>query len=295
MILNVSGRCDIVAFFTKWFMNRYREGYVDVRNPFNKKLVSRIYFSDVDLILFCTKNPLPILDYLKEIDKPIIFHVTLTPYNLDIEPFVPSKKDIIEAIKKLSDIVGINNLYVRYDPIFISDKYNTDYHKKAFAKMCSLLDGYVKQIIVSFIDDYKNVRNNMNVLNYHEISKTEYKEIGLSFSKIAKEHNMTVQTCFEDENLVEYGFIKRDCLSHELAFKLTGKTYKNWSARKEQKCQCVQMVDIGEYNSCKHFCKYCYANYDEKKVDSNLLNHDDNSSLLVGQIENDDIIKVRRK
>jgi len=135
----------------------------------------------------------------------------------------------------------------------------------------------------------------MNVLNYHEISKTEYKEIGLSFSKIAKEHNMTVQTCFEDENLVEYGFIKRDCLSHELAFKLTGKTYKNWSARKEQKCQCVQMVDIGEYNSCKHFCKYCYANYDEKKVDSNLLNHDDNSSLLVGQIENDDIIKVRRK
>lgn len=295
MILNVSGRCDIVAFFTKWFMNRYREGYVDVRNPFNKKLVSRIYFSDVDLILFCTKNPLPILDYLKEIDKPIIFHVTLTPYNLDIEPFVPSKKDIIEAIKKLSDIVGIDNLYVRYDPIFISDKYNTDYHKKAFAKMCSLLDGYVKQIIVSFIDDYKNVRNNMNVLNYHEISKTEYKEIGLSFSKIAKEHNMTVQTCFEDENLVEYGFIKRDCLSHELAFKLTGKTYKNWSARKEQKCQCVQMVDIGEYNSCKHFCKYCYANYDEKKVDSNLLNHDDNSSLLVGQIENDDIIKVRRK
>ena len=276
-------------------MNRYREGYVDVRNPFNKKLVSRIYFSDVDLILFCTKNPLPILDYLKEIDKPIIFHVTLTPYNLDIEPFVPSKKDIIEAIKKLSDIVGIDNLYVRYDPIFISDKYNTDYHKKAFAKMCSLLDGYVKQIIVSFIDDYKNVRNNMNVLNYHEISKTEYKEIGLSFSKIAKEHNMTVQTCFEDENLVEYGFIKRDCLSHELAFKLTGKTYKNWSARKEQKCQCVQMVDIGEYNSCKHFCKYCYANYDEKKVDSNLLNHDDNSSLLVGQIENDDIIKVRRK
>jgi len=295
LILNVSGRCDIVAFFTKWFMNRYREGYVDVRNPFNRKLVSRIYFSDVDLILFCTKNPLPILDYLKEIDKPIIFHVTLTPYNLDIEPFVPSKKDIIEAIKKLSEIVGIDNLYVRYDPIFISDKYNTDYHKKAFAKMCSLLDGYVKQIIVSFIDDYKNVRNNMNVLNYHEISKTEYKEIGLSFSKIAKEHNMTVQTCFEDENLVEYGFIKRDCLSHELAFKLTGKTYKNWSARKEQKCQCVQMVDIGEYNSCKHFCKYCYANYDEKKVDSNLLNHDDNSSLLVGQIENDDIIKVRRK
>jgi len=55
MILNVSGRTDIVAFYTKWFMNRYKEGFVDVRNPFNKHLVSRIYFKDVDLIMFCTK------------------------------------------------------------------------------------------------------------------------------------------------------------------------------------------------------------------------------------------------
>ena len=58
MILNVSGRCDIVAFYMEWFMNRYKEGYVDVRNPFNPNLVSRINFSDVDLILFCTKNPI---------------------------------------------------------------------------------------------------------------------------------------------------------------------------------------------------------------------------------------------
>ena len=52
MVLNVSGRTDIVAFYTKWFMNRYREGFVDVRNPFNKKLVSRIKFNNVDLIMF---------------------------------------------------------------------------------------------------------------------------------------------------------------------------------------------------------------------------------------------------
>ena len=64
MILNVSGRTDIVAFYSKWFMNRYKEGYLDVRNPFYPKFVSRIYFDDVDLIVFCTKNPLPILSFL---------------------------------------------------------------------------------------------------------------------------------------------------------------------------------------------------------------------------------------
>lgn len=294
MILNVSGRTDIVAFYSEWFMNRYKEGFVDVRNPYNAKMISRIYFEDVDAILFCTKNPIPILNHLKEIDKPILFHVTLTPYKKDIEPNVPDKTLVIEAIKKLSEIIGIDNLYVRYDPIFLSDKYNIEYHKKAFEKMCSLLDGCVNKIIVSFIDDYKNVRNNEKSLCYRAFNEEDYKAIGNSFSESARKYNMTVQTCFEDRNLVEYGFVKGECLSHELAYKMTGKTYKKWTARKEKKCNCVQMVDIGDYNSCKHFCKYCYANYDEKKVNNNFNNHDSNSSVLIGTIQDDDIIKVRK-
>ena len=244
MILNVSGRTDIVGFYTEWFMNRYKEGFVDVRNPFNPKMVSRIKFKNVDLILFCTKNPIPILDRLKEIDKPILFHVTLTPYKEDIEPNVPNKKDIIEAIKKLSEIIGKDKLTIRYDPIFLSDKYNLEYHVKAFDKVCNLLDGYVNKILVSFIDNYKNVRKNEKTLNFREFTEKDYETIGRSFSNSAKKHNMIVHTCFEDRNLLEYGFAKGECLSHELAFKLTGKTYKNWTARKEQKCNCVQMVDI---------------------------------------------------
>jgi DNA repair photolyase len=290
MILNVSGRTDIVAFYTEWFMNRYKEGFVDVRNPFNPKLISRINFSNVDAILFCTKNPKPIIKYLKEIEKPILFHVTLTPYNKDIEPNVSNKKEIIESIKELSSILGIDNLYIRYDPIFISEKYNIEYHLKAFNKMCTLLDGYVKQIIVSFIDNYKNVKRNERYLKFRDFTEDDYKIIGEKFSQIAKQHNMTIQTCFEDRNLSEYGFKIGECFSHQLSFKLTGKTYKNWKARK---CNCVQMVDIGYYNSCKHFCKYCYANYDEKIVNKNCSKHNPKSSLLIGEIESDDIIKER--
>ena len=293
MILNVSGRCDIVAFYTDWFMKRYQEGYVDVRNPFYPKQVSRIYFEDVDAIVFCTKNPIPIVDKLSSIKKPILFHVTLTPYKKDLEPCVISKTKIIDAIKKISTIIGSDNLYVRYDPILISDHYTLEYHIKAFSKLCSLLDGYVKHIIISFVDDYKNVRNNLKILNIKPFTKKDYEEIGIHFSEIVKRHNMSIQTCFEEENLVEYGFLKKDCVDGNLAFKLTGKTdFKKWKARG---CNCIEMVDIGSYNCCKHFCKYCYANYDEKMVIENTKKHDDNSSLLIGHLENSDIIKIRRK
>lgn len=296
MILNVSGRTDIIAFYTEWFINRYREGFVDVRNPFNQKMVSRISFNNVDAILFCTKNPIPILRYIKEINKPMLFHITLTPYKKDIEPNVPPKGKIIEAIKELSNIIGKDNLVIRYDPVFISDKYNLEYHVKAFDKLCNILEGYISKILISFIDDYKNVRKNEKTLNFKEFTENDYKTIGKYFSKSAKEHGLIVHTCFEDRDLIEYGFTKGECLSHEFAFKLTGKVFKDeWKARKERKCHCVKIVDIGAYNSCNHMCKYCYANYDEKQVLRNMKEHDQKSSLLIGYLNNDDIIKERIK
>lgn len=294
MILFVSGRCDIVAFFSEWFMNRYKEGFLDVRNPFNRKLVSRIYFEDVDAILFCTKNPIPLVDKINLIKIPKVLHVTLTPYNKDIEPNVPDKSLIIEAIRKISKIIGKENIYIRYDPIFLSDIYDIDYHKKAFSRLVKLLSGYTEHVIVSFIDDYKNVRKNMDVLRYREFTREDFQEIGKYFSEEAKKYGMSVQTCFEDNTLVEYGFIKNECMSKELAKRLTGKDYKKWKARSQNKCECVQMVDIGVYNSCKHFCKYCYANFDEKRVLKNMEKHNQTSSLLIGELESDDVIKIRR-
>lgn len=295
MILFVSGRTDIPAFYSNWFINRVKAGFVDVRNPFNQKLVSRIYFSDVDLIMFCSKNPLSMINKLDLLKVPVLFHVTITPYGKDVEPNIPDKRLIIEGVKKLSLVLGIDNVVVRYDPIFLSDKYNVDYHIKAFDKLCKNLNGYVNKIIVSFMDEYKNVRSNKNILKYRAFTREDYKKIGEAFSKSAMDNGMSVQTCFEDEDLTQYGFVKGECLSHELAYILTGKKFKSSNVRKEKKCECVQMVDIGDYNSCMHMCKYCYANYDEKAVSNNFERHDDNSSLLIGSIQRDDVIKVRKK
>ena len=61
MIIHTGNRTDIPAFYSKWFMNRIKAGFVLVRNPYNPQAVTRFRLdpSVVDLIAFCTKNPGP--------------------------------------------------------------------------------------------------------------------------------------------------------------------------------------------------------------------------------------------
>lgn len=284
MIINASGRTDIVAYYMNWFVNRWNEGYFDVRNPFNPKLVSRIFVSDVDMIVFCTKNPLPLLDTIHLFSVPIQLQVTITGYFKDMEPQVPDKGEIIACIQKLSSYLGKENVCVRYDPILLNSKYNVDYHIRAFNKLCTILKGYVSKVIVSFVDDYKNVRNNH--LDYHEPSNEEYLKLKETFEK----NDMKIVSCME--NKFQIGDEKDCCISIKYAFERTGKFFKEWKARD---CHCVNMVDVGAYNSCLHGCKYCYANFDSKKIVSNYKMHDVNSSLLIGHLNLDDQVKIRRK
>ncbi len=293
MIIFASGRTDIPAFYAKWFMNRYQEGFVDVRNPFNPKLVSRLFFRDCDLIQFCSKNPAPLIPYLKEITQPILFHITLTPYKEDIEPGIKDKNKIVEDIKEISKIIGPSQTILRFDPIFLSKRYPLSYHLRAFDRLCERLDGYVEKVIVSFLDIYKNVERHLSLLAPIPFREEDYKAIGLGFSASATKHHMTVQTCFEKRNLTEYGFVSGECLSLQTAYMLTGKMFPEFKGRKGE-CHCAETCDIGTYNSCAHLCKYCYANFDESKVKENMALHDDNSSLLLGHLEKDDVIKVRK-
>ena len=72
----------------------------------------------------------------------------------------------MEAITQLLLLLGKDNVVVRYDSIFISDKYSLAYHIKAFQKLCKNLEAYISTLLISFLDDYKNVRKNKSILNY---------------------------------------------------------------------------------------------------------------------------------
>ena len=69
-------------------MNRLDEGFIDVRNPFNPKMVSRIMMDDVDLLFFCTKNPIPILDKLQDIKKKVYLNFLHLRHPTSLQPSV---------------------------------------------------------------------------------------------------------------------------------------------------------------------------------------------------------------
>ena len=163
MIIQTGMRTDIPAFYSKWFLNRIKDGYVCVRNPYNPKQVTKYSLSPevVDLIAFCTKNPLPMLPFLDKL-KPYgqYWFVTITPYGRDVEPNVPDKETVMEGLKKLSDVVGVDSIGWRYDPIFIDKKHSVEWHISEFEKMAAILAGYTKTCVISFIDIYKKVERN---------------------------------------------------------------------------------------------------------------------------------------
>lgn len=291
MIINISSRTDIPAFYSEWLRNRLNAGFFDVRNPFNPKMVSRIHLKDADAIMFCTKNPIPIIPLLSRIQIPILMDVTVTPYHQNIEPGLPDKRKIIEAIREISTIVGPDHMAVRYDPIFISERYTIDYHIRAFEKLCIELDGCVEQIAISFLDLYKNTKKNWTYLRFRNMTSKEIQKLGENFKRIADQYHIEVFTCSEKNILAEYGIKDGACFSQEKVFEMTGKKFPKWKARD---CGCVEMADVGVYNSCRHLCRYCYANYDEKQIQKNMQRHDPNSSLLIGHLEKDDVIKDRK-
>ena len=294
MILNASGRCDVCGYFMPWLLNRIQEGYLDVRNPFYPKLVQRIVLDTehIDGIVFCTKNPIPALGVLDEIPWPMMFQVTLTPYRQEMEPGVPDKHLIVEAIQELSNKLGKDYVLVRYDPILISEVYTLAYHEMMFERMCAQLDGMIETIIISFLDLKKNTLANQAKYRYEAPTLAQMKQLAARFSEIAKRHGMHVQTCAEAVNLTEYGVDNIPCMNSETAYRLTGKM-KKWKKGQRAECDCIAMADVGAYNLCAHGCRYCYANYDERQIKGNMMHHDPNSSLICGHLENDDEIRIR--
>lgn len=312
MIISASIRTDIPAFYSKWFLNRIRDGFVLVRNPYNQDYITRYTLdpSVVDCLFFCTKNPTPLLPHLDELAAyRWMWHVTLTPYGKDMEPNVPDKRFIVEQFQKLSEMVNNHNAKLagisesrnldavqwRYDPICITGRYTVEQHIKSFEVMATLLEGYTRTCIISFVDIYNCVSKNFPELR--PVSWEDQVTITKAFVEIGRQHNITIKTCVENTALAEFGADCSGCSTPEvfeqsLGLQQQGLTFsppKKKYAREECSA-CVVGGDIGNYSNCPHLCKYCYANYGKDQVQSKHNMHDPASPLLIGNVKPGEII-----
>ncbi len=300
MIISASRRTDIPAFFSEWFINRIKEGYVLSRNPMNRNQLLRLVLSPdiVDCIVFWTKNPIPMipkLDALK--DYCYYFQFTLTGYGKDVEAHLPDKKkDLIPAFQRLSEKIGPERVIWRYDPILVNDTYTVDYHISAFTQIAEALNGYTEKCVFSFVDDYSKNSTALRSLNVRNLSGDEMRDISVKLRDIAKANNMVIATCAEEIDLEELGIEHNACVDKALIERLTGgkikDTKKNTKDSGQRKaCKCMPSKEVGCHNTCGNGCVYCYANYSPESVKKSMAKYDPNSPILCDTVGPDEQIK----
>ncbi len=292
VIINTGMRTDIPSFYSEWFMNRIRAGFVLVRNPYRPDWVTRYELSPdvVDCLAFCTKNPEPMLKYLGELSCfRQYWFVTITPYGKEIEPNVTSKEKVMGDLIRLSGVLGKDCVGWRYDPIFISDTYTVDRHIGEFEQMCKTLSGYTNDCVISFIDLYEKVKHNFTEVR--TVSQQERITIGKAFAQIGKRYGINIKACGEGSELAAYGVDCTGCMTKQ-TFEAAISSRLNIPNKKPQRgeCACVLGTDIGEYDTCGNFCRYCYANYDHDNVRRNMKLHDPESPLLVGRLQDGEVV-----
>lgn len=314
MIINTGMRTDIPAFYSEWLIRRLKEGFAMSRSPYSPDIVYRYEINPecVDLLSFCTKNPIPMLDKMNILEKyPQFWYVTITPYGKDIEPNLPDKAEITRAFKALSLILRRRNSHCiawRYDPVLITEKYDEDFHRESFAAMAAALQGYTEICVISFIDIFEKVKRNFPEAK--EVPMESRHSLGRFFAETVARHGMKLRPCAEGNYLAEYGADCSGCLTlpmFEAAIgeklsvpaenrKRAARTITDGGKYKAGSCACHLSADIGAYDSCGHLCKYCYANSSAEAVKRNMARHNPSSPLLIGRpMPSDKIIKAKQQ
>ncbi|MDR2086350.1 MAG: DUF1848 domain-containing protein [Dysgonamonadaceae bacterium] len=235
VIISASRSTDIPAFHAQWFIDRLRAGYVVWYNPFNRKPMN-VSFQNTRVVVFWTKNPKPLIPFLKELDDRGIhyyFQFTLNDYERErFEPNVPSLDERVETFKTLSELIGKEKVIWRFDPLIVAPQVAPRDLLKKIGTVGNRLKGYTDKLVFSFIDikTYRKVQYNLvketssfskeNIVNA-ELTETQMTEIAEGLAKIrdrwnSEGWNISLATCAEQIDLSKYGIEHNRCIDGEL-------------------------------------------------------------------------------
>ena len=300
MIISASRRTDIPAFYSEWLLNRLREGFVLVRNPFNPNQVSRVPLDPrtVDAIVFWTKNPAPILSRLEEIERLgycYYFQFTITACDRSLEQNVPAKPELVATFRQLAKRIGPERVLWRYDPILFTSTLTPARHLRGFEQLAEQLQGSTRRCTISFLSLYAKCKRNLQGSKLVTLDETEKMNFVRQLAVLAEKYRIRLYACCDSFLHEQCEIEAAKCIDGRVLASILDQPLRSKKESGQRPgCGCVASIDIGAYNTCPHGCRYCYANVSERVVSHNFAAHDPGSPLLTGALTGREIITVKK-
>ena len=281
---------DIPAFYTRWFLNRVREGFCHWINPFGGQ-VYRVSLRPEDCLalVFWTRNSKPLLrhlDFIRQEGYRFYFHFTINGYPRVLESHSPPVSDAIATFRQLAEVISPGLTLWRYDPILLCEVTPASYHLERFDFLSQQLEGYTRRCYFSFVDFYgKTERNLRQVERKHGLffcrpSLEEQLRLAHQLRDIAAARDITLYSCCGG-GLVGEGIEKAHCVDSDIVAGLRPDVYPNLKpSPTRQDCGCVESTDIGAYDTCIYGCVYCYATNSRGAALERMRAHDPNDTVL---------------
>ncbi len=295
-IISASRRTDIPAFYSRWFLQRVREGFVEVVNPFNPRQRSRVSLRPEHTlgIVFWTRHPRPLMPYLAELQGRgylFYFQWTLNRFPRAFEATGPDPERVVADFHELSARLSPAHLVWRYDPILFSNLTPAPWHLENFADLAARLRGATDTCIISFADFYRKTRRHFAALEpqvkCREPGEEEQRRLVEKLQKIAAANNMELRVCCEDQLLDIPEVKKAHCVDLERFRRLDGDLKMELPlVPSRPQCGCYASKDIGAYDSCLFRCNYCYANANFVRSLQRHALHDWRQKILIPSAKN---------
>ena len=290
-VISASRRTDIPAYYSEWFMNRIRAGSVRWCNDrFGREYTVSLLPEDVGAIVFRSKNYLPLLPHLDELDARgynVLFHHTITGLPKVFEPNVPDLCIQTKCARIISERYRSDRLLWRCDPFFISDITGAEFYRNRFRELASEMEGLTSRCYVCYTVFYKNVQwcttrmSSETGIECYDTPRAEQIDLANELAEIAAEHGIKMLSCCSDY-LIGGKIGKAHCIDAELLNRLFPAKIGRLAPHPiKEECGCAECTDIGAYDTCMHGCVYCYANTSSEAVHRNYSCHDSNRDMLM--------------
>lgn len=290
MIVSASYRTDIPAFYGRWFLNRLRDGYCRVVNPYGGAAATvSLAPADVDGFVFWTRNAGPFLGALHEVAArgfPFVVQFTITGYPRALDAATIATTDAAAQIEAIARAFGPRAVVWRYDPIVFSSLTPPQTHHESFSHIAKLLKNAVDEVVLSVAHVYRKTKRNTDAaadragFAWRDPPDDEKRALLADLAAIAAGHGLKASLCGQRALLVP-GLADAACVDANRLSDIAGRQLAVPRKAHRAACGCWASRDIGDYDTCPHGCAYCYAVRDRAAAKTRFRAHDPDSPFLI--------------